>query len=309
MPVELTFCVVSTDQRQLLRYCLDAIARARATLPFETEVLVLDNASQDGSAAAAQAHPATTAVIACTERRGRGENHTTLLRRARGRLCLLLNEDSELEPGATAALHEALDADERAAAASATIVDIDGWPLPSAWRFPGISTALLGVAGLYRTRVVQSHGSRVREVDWAPPAALLVRREAAASIGWFDPRFFIAADGADFCRRLADDGWRVLYVPDARAVHHAAPPDPELAQRRIVERARAGDEYLRKHHSAATAGAVRWLTGVRYGARALLAVGRRERDTAYEARCARAALAPWRGAGMADAARALNRAR
>jgi N-acetylglucosaminyl-diphospho-decaprenol L-rhamnosyltransferase len=309
MPVELTFCVVSTDQRQLLRYCLDAIARERAAVPFETEVLVLDNASQDGSAAAARAHPATTAVIAATERRGSGENHTVLLRRARGRLCLLLNEDSELEPGATAALHDALDADERAAAATATIVDIDGRPLPSAWRFPGVSTALLGAAGLYRRRVVQSHGSRVRAVDWAPPAALLVRRAAAASIGWFDPRFFIAADGADFCRRLADEGWRVLYVPDARAVHHAAPPDPELAQQRIVEHARAGDDYLRKHHSAATAGVVRWLTGARYGTRALLAMGRRGRDTEHEARCARAALAPWRGVGMADAAEAQNRTR
>src|SRR3954451_20203768 len=137
MPVELTYCVVSTDQRQLLRYCLDAIARERAAVPFETEVLVLDNASRDGSAAAARTHPATTAVIASTERRGRGENHNALLRRARGRLCLLLDDDSELEPGATAALREALDADDRAAAATATIVDIDGRPLPSAWRFPG----------------------------------------------------------------------------------------------------------------------------------------------------------------------------
>jgi GT2 family glycosyltransferase len=269
-------------------------------------VLVLDNASRDGSAEAARAHPATTAVIASTEHRGRAENHNALLRRARGRMCLLLNEDSELEPGATAALHEALDADDRAAAATATIVDLDGRALPSAWRFPGVSTALLGAAGLYRWRVVQSHGSRVRAVDWAPPAALLVRRAAAASIGWFDPRFFIAAEGADFCRRLAEDGWRVLYVPDARAVHHAAPPDPELAHRRIVEHARAGDAYLRKHHSAAAAGTVRWLTAGRYGTRALLAVGRRGRDTAHEARCARAALAPWRGVGMADAVKGQN---
>src|SRR4051794_8573872 len=215
MAVELSYCVVATDQRQLLRYCLDAIARERAAVPFETEVLVLDNASTDGSAAAAEAHPATTAMIASTERRGRGANHSELLRRARGRYCLLLNEDSELEPGATAALHDALDGDDRAAAATATIVDIDGRPLPSGWRFPGVSTALLAAVGLYRRRVVQSHGTEVRTVDWAPPAALLVRRGAAASIGWFDPQFFIAADGADFCRRLTDADWRILYVPDA----------------------------------------------------------------------------------------------
>src|SRR3954462_6278286 len=149
MDVELSYCVVSTNQRPLLRYCLDAIARERATVPFATEVLVLDNASEDGSAEAARAHPGTTEVVVSHERRGRAENHSELLRRARGRQCLLLNEDNELEPGATAALHEALVGDPQAAAAAATLVDPDGRPRPSAWRFPGIGTALLGIVGLH----------------------------------------------------------------------------------------------------------------------------------------------------------------
>jgi GT2 family glycosyltransferase len=298
MDIELSYCVVSTDQRQLLRYCLDAIARERATVPFATEVLVLDNASSDGSAEAARAHPATTEVIASPVRRGRAENHTDLLQRARGRLCLLLNEDNELEPGATVALHDALSADAEAAAAAATLVDPDGTPRPSAWRFPGIGTALLGTVGLHGRRVVQSNGTKVRRIDWAPPAALLVRRDAAASIGWFDPAFFLAADGADFARRLADAGWHMLYVPEARAVHHTAPQPPEAIRQQIVEHARAGDRYMRKHRSAATAGAVRGLTAIRYGTRALLAVGHRGRDAGHEARCAAAALRPGRGEGM-----------
>jgi GT2 family glycosyltransferase len=298
MDVELSYCVVSTDQRQLLRYCLDAIARERATVPFATEVLVLDNASGDGSAETARTHRATDKVITSPERRGRAQNHTDLLQRASGRLCLLLNEDNELEPGATVALHDALTADEHAAAAAATLVDPDGTPRPSAWRFPGVWTALLGTAGLHERRVVQSHGTQVRRVDWAPPAALLVRRDAAASVGWFDPGFFLAADGADFARRLGEAGWHVLYVPDARAVHHTVPRPPELVHRSIVEHARAGDRYMRKHGSAASAGTVRGLTAVRYGTRALLALGRRGHDARHEAHCARAALLPQRGEGM-----------
>ena len=108
VPIELSFCVVNTEQRGLLRYCLDAIARERATLDFATEVLVLDNCSQDGSAEAARQHPVGAEVIALDQRRGKGENDSALLQRARGRFCLLLNEDSELEPGATATLHDAL---------------------------------------------------------------------------------------------------------------------------------------------------------------------------------------------------------
>ena len=99
VPVELSFCVVNTEQRGLLRYCLDSIARERATLDFETEVLVLDNASQDGSVEAASRHPVTTEVIALPERQGKAANDSLLLQRAQGRFCLLLNEDSELELG------------------------------------------------------------------------------------------------------------------------------------------------------------------------------------------------------------------
>jgi N-acetylglucosaminyl-diphospho-decaprenol L-rhamnosyltransferase len=214
MDVELTYCVVNTEQRQLLSYCLDAIARERATVDFATETLVLDNASQDGSAETARAHDVTTEVIALHERRGCGENTTELVRRARGRYCLILNEDSELEPGATAALHAALSATEGAAAAGATLVRPDGVQQPSAYRFPSPLTGLLSLVGLRRRFVVQSHGRRVRDVDWAPVSALLVRRDAAADIEWHD------GDEVGFFRRLRAAGWRALYVPEARAVHH-----------------------------------------------------------------------------------------
>ena len=214
MDVELSYCVVNTDQRQLLSYCLDAIARERATVEFETETLVLDNASWDGSADAARQHSVTTDVIALEERTGRAEAATALLQRARGRFCLLLNEDSELEPGATVALHAALASTDDAGAAGATLVSPDGEQQPSAWRFPSVGTALLSMVGLKRRLVVQSHGPRVRDVDWAPAAALLVRRDAAAAVEWF------GGDEIEFCRRLRGAGWRVLYVPEARAVHH-----------------------------------------------------------------------------------------
>src|SRR5437868_11589926 len=117
MSVEVSYCIVNTEQRVLLERCLDAIAREQATLPFETEVLVLDNASRDGSVGMARAHPVTTELIRREQRRGKAENDSALMQRARGRYCLLLNEDSELLPGATAALHAALA--ERADAAAA----------------------------------------------------------------------------------------------------------------------------------------------------------------------------------------------
>ena len=305
MAIELTYCVVNTEQRQLLRYCLDAIARERAAVPFETEVLVLDNASRDGSAGTARAHGATTEVIALEQRGGKGENDSTLLRRARGRYALLLNDDSELEPGTTMALHEALDARPEAAVAGATLVTHGGAQEPSAWRFPGPVAALLTALWLHRRFVVQSRGVRVRRVDWVQSAALLVRSDAAEAIGYFDPAFFVYSDEVDFCRRLRDAGWEVLYVPDARAVSRERPL--EGGSQRIVELSRNRDLYMRKHHSPAAARAVRWLTAWTYAMRALAALFLPDHDARRYARHAAATLFPGRGEGLAERAAEYNR--
>jgi GT2 family glycosyltransferase len=307
LPVEISFCVVNTEQRGLLRYCLDAIARERATVDFEIEVLVLDNASQDGSADAARSHPVTTEVIALTERRGKGVNDSELLRRARGRFCLLLNEDSELEPGATVALHAALAGDERAGAAGAMLVRPDGAQQPSAWRFPSPGSALLSALFLHRQFVVQSIGDDVRRVDWVQSAAMLVRREAAVEIGFFDPQFFVYSDEVDFCRRLADAGWHTLYVPGARAVHHEQLSTGNVPARRIVEFSRNRDRYMRKHHSALSAALVRYLTAYTYALRAAGALVMPRHDPKRYWKHVTATLRPHRGEGLAEGAEEFNR--
>ena len=249
--VELSFCVVNTEQRELLVRCLDAVAAERDAQPFRCEVLVLDNASRDGSAGAARHHATTDAVIVNEERRGKGENDTALLRRATGRYCLLLNEDSELRPGAVAALHEALTASRRPGPPARCSCAPTAAQQPSAWRFPSPRTALIGALFLHRRLTVQSTGTETREVDWAQSAALLVDRAAAAEIGWFDPAFFVYSDEVDFCKRLREAGRSVLYVPSAVCAHHEQLSTGPIPERRIVELSRNRDRYMRKHHSAA----------------------------------------------------------
>ena len=307
MAVELSYCVVNTEQRELLLRCLDAIAAERGRLGLQSEVLVLDNASGDGSAAAARRHPATTELIGLERRRGKGENDSALLQRARGRYCLLLNEDSELQPGATGALHAALEADPRAAAAGARLLRPDGTAQPSAWRFPTPLTAIVGALFLHRRYTVQSRGEETRTVDWAQSAALLLRREAAEQIGWFDPAFFVYSDEVDFCKRLRDGGWRTLFVPGAVAFHHEQLSTGRVPERRIVELSRNRDRYMRKHHTASAAWAVRILTAWTYAARATAAIALPGHDPRRYWRHVTATLRPDRGEGLREAASEHNR--
>jgi N-acetylglucosaminyl-diphospho-decaprenol L-rhamnosyltransferase len=307
LAVEVSYCVVNTQQRELLVRCLDAIAAERAALDVETEVLVLDNASTDGSAGAARRHPTVTEVVALDQRRGKGENDSHLLQRSRGRFCLLLNEDSELKPGATAALLRALTDDAHAAAAGAKLLRPDGRVQPSAWRFPTPATALVGAFFLHKRLTVQSRGRRTRPVDWAQSAALLVRREAAEEIGWFDPQFFVYSDEVDFCRRLADAGWSTLWVPSAEAFHHEQLSTGAVPERRIVELSRNRDRYMRKHHSAGAAFAVRVLTAWTYAVRAAVATVAPGHDPKRYWRHVTATLRPSRGEGLREAAHEYNR--
>jgi len=305
--VELSYCVVNTSQRELLMRGLDAIARERRSVPFATEVLVLDNGSRDGSAQAAREHPAVDETIALSKRRGKALNDSELLRRARGRYALLLNEDSELLPGATRALHDALAERPAAACAGARLVRPGGVPQASAWRFPSVGTALAGALFLHRLLTVQSKGRRTREVDWCQSAALLVRRAAAEQVGYLDPDFFVYSDEVDFARRLRGAGWRSVYVPDAVAVHHEQLSTDAVPERRIVELSRNRDLYMRKHHSAAAARAVRWLTAWTYALRALAALVVPGHSARRYWRHATATLQPGRGEGLREAAEEYNR--
>ena len=304
--VEVSFCVVNTSQRELLLRGLDAIGREREALSFATETLVLDNGSRDGSAQAAEAHPAVDRTIATGERRGKALNDSELLRAARGRYALLLNEDSELQPGATLALYEALEQRPRAALAGAQLLDPQGVPQPCAWRFPSPLTALAGALFLHRLLTVQSRGTDTREVDWCQSSALLVRRGAAAEVGYLDPAFFVYSDEVDFAYRLREAGWRSVFVPAARAVHHEQLATGAVPERRIVELSRNRDLYMRKHHSAAAALAVRVLTAYTYAVRALIALLVPGRDARRMWRHVTATLRPAHGEGLREAAEWLN---
>jgi N-acetylglucosaminyl-diphospho-decaprenol L-rhamnosyltransferase len=306
--VELSYCVVNTSQRELLLRGLDAIARERDSVPFATEVLVLDNGSRDGSAQAAREHPAVDETIALQERRGKAQDDSELLQRARGRYALLLNEDSELQPGATLALWQALQERPQAACAGAQLLRPDGRPQACAWRFPTLVSALACALMLHRFYTVQSRGAHVREVDWCQSSALLVRRDAAAQVGYLDPDFFVYSDEVDFARRLRDVGWRSVYVPQALAVHHEQLATGALPERRIVELSRGRDLYMRKHHSAASARAMRWLTAWSYALRALAALALPGHDPRRYWRHVTATLHPDRGEGLREAAAEYNRA-
>ena len=228
MAVEVSFCVVNTEQRELLVRCLDAIAAEREALPFATEVLVLDNASNDGSAGAARRHPVAPRSSRCASGAARARTTPRCCSAPAGATRCCSTRTPSCAPGAAALCTRRSTERPRAAAAGARLLRPDGTRQPSAWRFPTPGTALVGarLPAPPPDRAEPRRPRRARSTGRSRPRSSCASRRPRA-IGYFDPAFFVYSDEVDFCKRLRDAGWRTLYVPARRG----RPPRAALDRR------------------------------------------------------------------------------
>ena len=263
---DVSVSLVNTSSRDLLLACLESLQGSGA------EVVVLDNASEDGSAAAVRERFPDVRLIEQRHRAGFGANHNTVIRATSGRYVFVLNEDTTSDDWGFGRMVAHLDANPRVAALAPRLVYPDGRQQASAWRFPTPTAAALGLFTLGRVGIVQSGGSETRDVDWAMAAAILLRREALDQVGLFDEGFFIYSEETDLCRRLRDSGWRTQHYPAVTVVHHESQFSAGIPERRINEMWRSRHRYWRKHHSDAGARVAALCTGAQYATRAVLRV-------------------------------------
>lgn len=261
---DLSVSIVNTDSRELLLACLESLA------DVDVEIVVLDNASEDGSVAAVRKRFPEVRVIPQEFRAGFGANHNTVIRVTRSRYIYVLNEDTTATDWGFDRLIAYLDAHPRVAAVGPRLVYPDGRRQDSAWRFPTPLVSALGLATLGKLGVKQSLGDDPRPVDWVMGAAIVLRREALTEVGLFDEDFFLYSEEVDLQFRLRQAGWEVHYVPDVTVVHHESQFSAGIPERRINEMWRSRHRYWHKHHSGAGARVAALATGAQYAARAAL---------------------------------------
>jgi GT2 family glycosyltransferase len=301
VPKDVAVSIVNTNSRELLLACLESLGGE------EAEIVVLDNASEDGSADAVRDRFPAVRVIAQPFRAGFGANHNAVIRATSGRYVYVLNEDTTADDWGLARMVAHMDAHPRVAVLGPRIVYPDGRHQDSAWRFPTPLVSALGLATLGRVGIKQSHGDTARPVDWVMGAALLLRREALDEVGLFDEGFFIYSEEVDLQLRLRRAGWEVRYFPAVTVVHHESHFSAEIPERRINEMWRSRHRYWRKHHSALGARVAASCTGAQYALRASLApvTGR---DPGFAARMRLHMRDAWRvtGPGLRELAEEWN---
>ena len=260
---DLSVSIVNTGSRELLLACLDSLGGADA------EVVVLDNASEDGSAEAVRERFPDIRLIGQEFRAGFAANHNTVIRETSGRYVYVLNEDTTADDWAFDRIVAHLDAHPRVAVLGPRLVYPDGRQQDSAWRFPTPLVSTLGLVTVGKVGVKQSRGNAPRPVDWVMGAALVLRREALEQIGLFDEDFFLYSEEVDLQFRLRRAGWQVHYFPSATVIHHESQFSAEIPERRINEMWRSRHRYWRKHHGSAGARVAALATDAQYAVRAI----------------------------------------
>lgn len=279
--------IVSFNARNLLWDCLESLVRECNRLPedLSAEVLVVDNASRDGSAELVLNEFAARAVPVRLFRSeinlGLAAANNLAMESALGKYLVLLSTHTFFQPGALRRAIGHMDANSDAGVGGAQQISPDGEWLSSARSFPSIWGDALGLAGLsarfpHSPDRAWASPDGPADVDWVPGAFAILRREALNKSGLFDPAFFRYFEEVDLCRRIKSAGFRVVYWPDVVVTHIGcesarqtlASLFSERGTEIVLWRLRSTFIYYRKHHGW-QALLARWLESSFYSLRAL----------------------------------------
>ena len=267
--LDLTVIIVSWNVRDLLRRCLQSILTAQG---LQIEIVVVDNASTDGSPEMVRAEFPQVHLLANDENRGFTAANNQGLALSQGRALLLLNPDTEVVGDALATMLETMRARPAVGIVGPRLLYPDGSLQSSRRRFPTFATALVESTVVQEwwadNRILRryymddtaddSADDAVQAVDWVVGACLLVRRECYEQIGGLDEGFFMYSEELDWCRRAKTAGWGVVYLPTATIIHHEGKSSEQVVPARHIHFQSSKVRYFRKHHGRWQACALRW---------------------------------------------------
>ena len=263
--VHLTWIVVCHDSGRDLGVFLPSLTAALDDLEgrgWRTELIVVDNASRDGSADLAARLVPRARIVRCGENAGYGAAVNRAAELARGRWISFGNADLFVPRGGLAELPRVLrSAPADVALIGPTIHDSDGSLGLSAGCFPTLATLLTGLARpCHRRKYLHERHHVAGRVDWLTGACLFARRDVFLAAGGFDPGFFLYYEDVDLARRIAGGGHGTLFEPSLDVVHvrphHGRPPQPNIE---VIVRA-SRRRYFAKHRPRVEQWVLVWMS-------------------------------------------------
>lgn len=253
-PTPIGVVIINHNTRDLLRACVKSVQ-----MEAPCQLIVVDNASDDGSANMMRSEFPEVTLIANAVNRGYGTAANQAVARCRAPYALLVNSDTHLQPGSLHALSCYLDLHPKAAAVGPRLLGANGSLQPSCFPFPSPLHLLVEETGLGRLigkiPFLREHYLRTwshgysRIVPWVMGAALAIRREVFEAVNGFDESFFMYFEEVDLCYRLRKCGWTIHYDPSARVVHVGGASTGQQRVNMSLQLLASMEQFYRHHYS------------------------------------------------------------
>ena len=263
--MDISFIIVNWNTKDLLRDCLESIIKTVDVLAYE--VIVVDNASKDGSVEMLSEQYPQVKAIANSENRGFGAANNQGFAAMKGKYALLINTDAVLTAGAVQKLWAFAEAHPEAAIVCGQLLNADGSKQNSIASFPTLlslatNTSLLEYLFPSRYPSKRYEHKEPLEVDSAVGACMMIRKKALDEVSFFDERYFFFFEETDMAYAMKKAGWRIYQVPDALTYHLQGQSIGHNSRSRI-EFYRSRYQFLRKWKSKAYCGLASMIIFVR----------------------------------------------
>jgi N-acetylglucosaminyl-diphospho-decaprenol L-rhamnosyltransferase len=244
--LDLSIVVVNWNTCNLLHQNLSSIFQTLTGSEFE--VIVVDNASSDGSVEMVQTEFPQVRIIQNRENVGFARANNQAIRQSYGRYLFLLNSDAVLKDQASQILLGIMEKTAHAGIVGAGLYNPDGTIQADHGNLPILPVDLASLFGLDKiiNRILPDHTTS-KETGWVKGAAMMLRKEMLDQIGLLDEGFFMFSEEIDLCYRAKQAGWKVLYVPEARVIHLEAGSTGQIVER-VLRLYRGKLRYYRLHH-------------------------------------------------------------
>ncbi len=253
---KVSIVIVAWNSWKYLPACLDSIY---AQKEIDKEVTVIDNGSRDGSSEKLSKSYPQVKLIANTRNLGYARACNQGMKEAKGEFILLLNPDTVLQEDSMATMLEFMTKSPEVGALGPQLLNFDDTIQPSCRRFPTHTTLLWEFTGLSRLfpkhpvfgswRMGDFDFQRIREVDQPMASALLIRKEVTEKVDLMDQSFVMFFNDVDYCYRIKQASFKIVYYPDAKVFHHLGGSTKERKALMIIHSHWGFFKYLQKYHS------------------------------------------------------------
>jgi GT2 family glycosyltransferase len=278
--VDVSIVIVNWNTKELLRDCLKSICEQ--TLGIDYEIIVIDNASRDGSPEMVRNDFQQVILIENTQNRGFAAANNQGIAQARGRYVLLLNSDTLVWDRAIEKTVQYADGHPDAAVVGCQVWEDSDTIQLTCFRFPSVAAmawSAFGLARLFpnnrllgRQHMLWWRRDSEREVDVVSGMFMMVRRTAIDEVGPMDEDYFLYFEETDWCYRFAAAGWKMLFWPGARILHRdgGSHSSNQTAARMFVQFQKSLCIFFKKHYGILSCTLVRGLLVVSLGSRCCL---------------------------------------